>query len=269
MSRAVTPSLRSSLPSHLSDQSPCKPAHVSKSRDHAPLGCSLDHPVPVSNCEGCVRLRDDICHMQKEKEEALKDLRESFQKQLAETAINRRHLEEEHIARLRRTMQQQRELDLQKLRVRWEMESMTTVRAACEETRREMEEEREQALRAHKEAAQAEFKEQLQDALSKVAVEEKQRLEQQREVMNHKHAEELRLLQEKICNLKEQLEGVEKQKMDYENHFKELQLNYKRFIDLTDSGLHSDYLLRLIRLGEPPGYAHHAVQTDDVINMSH
>ncbi|CAH2272670.1 Hypothetical predicted protein [Pelobates cultripes] len=69
----------------------------------------------------------------------------------------------------------------------------------------------------------------------------------------------------RVYTVQEQLNGVIREKMDFESKFKELQLNYKRFIDLTDSALHSDYLLRLIRLGKPPGFAHCAVQTEDII----
>ena len=48
-----------------------------------------------------------------------------------------------------------------------------------------------------------------------------------------------------------------------------LQCSYRQFVDLTESSLHSDYLLKLRRLGREPGYTDVAVQTDDVINTQH
>ncbi|XP_053575485.1 ski oncogene-like [Bombina bombina] len=263
MSYALSPTSRSSPQSLHTEKLSSKPSHFSEFKEQAMLGSTVERPQPMGSCGRCSRLKETICHLEQEKEEALKDLRESFQRQLAETALNRRHLEEERMAQLRRTLERQTEQELQRLHQTWEAKSLAAVGAACQETRKEIERDREQEMQKMKEAAQEEFKQQLQDALSKLMLEEKRHMEEQKEVIEQKHTEELQLLQKKICDLQEQLEGVVKEKMEFECHFKELQLNYKRFIDLTESSLHSDYLLRLIRLGEPPGYAHHAVQTDD------
>jgi len=47
--------------------------------------------------------------------------------------------------------------------------------------------------------------------------------------------------------------------------FQKVQASYMRFVDLTDSSLHSDYLLKPRRLGREPGLVDTATQTDDEI----
>ncbi len=46
--------------------------------------------------------------------------------------------------------------------------------------------------------------------------------------------------------------------------FQKVQASYRRFVDLTDSSLHSDYLLKLRRLGREPGLMDTATQTDEI-----
>ncbi len=47
--------------------------------------------------------------------------------------------------------------------------------------------------------------------------------------------------------------------------FQKVQASYRRFVDLTDSSLHSDYLLKLRRLGREPGLMDTATQTDEIL----
>ncbi|XP_063786886.1 golgin subfamily A member 6-like protein 7 [Pseudophryne corroboree] len=224
-----------------------------------PGGSSGQH---VAACETCASLRATIGRMEKEKEEALREQNESFQRQLAEIARNRQHLEEERMRMLRHRLQQEMEQEMRGLRQCWKEESTDAVLEALEEARRQAEREREREMQAAKEAAELHYKDRLKHAVAEAVAEEQRQSEQQRDSMKRQQAEELKAFQEKICAVQEQLESVIREKTDFECQFKELQLNYKRFIDLTDSALHSDYLLRLIRLGKPPGYAHCAVQTD-------
>ncbi|XP_031755427.1 trichohyalin-like [Xenopus tropicalis] len=226
------------------------------------------HALPPGGCQACARLRDMITQLQQEKEKALQEQREAFQKQLAETAQSRRHLEEERLALLRQEFLQKREGDLQRVRQSWEAESVKATGLAYQEGLREAEKARERELQAWREAEEVRFGERLKGALSAAAAEGQKRAEGQKETQGQKHAEQVKLLQEKLSAVQEQLNKVTQEKTDFECKFKEIQLNYKRFIDLTDSSLHSDYLLRLIHLGKPPGYVHSATQTDDVIKPS-
>ncbi|XP_053319516.1 uncharacterized protein LOC128491260 [Spea bombifrons] len=253
MSREVTPPSPSS-----SRPSQCPP-------QEQVLGGISGH-LPQGVCRKCAKYRDMIGQLQQEKEEALQDQRRAFQDQLSEIAKNRRHLEEERAALLRHRLEQEMKEKAQVLHQNWKEDTDEAIQKACEEARREAEREREREIQLVKEAAEIEFKERLQEAEHLVKEKEQKRFEIERQELETKHSEELRAVHVKVCTVQEQLKDVIREKMDFENKFKELQLNYKRFIDLTDSALHSDYLLHLIRLGRPPGFAHGAVQTDDVIN---
>ncbi|XP_044133046.1 coiled-coil domain-containing protein 91-like [Bufo gargarizans] len=217
------------------------------------------HNMP---CKKCANLCATIDKVEKEKEEALRDQNESLQERLAEISRNRKHLEEERIRTLRQRIRKELEEEMEELRRSWEVESTAAVEEACQETQKRAEGEREREMQAVKEAAKLYYEECMKDAVSEAVREERRRSDLQKDVLKRQHEGELKTFQEKICAVQEQLKHVIQEKTEFECQFKELQLNYKRFIDLTDSALHSDYLLRLIRLGKPPGYAHCAVQTD-------
>ncbi|KAM4039060.1 uncharacterized protein ACNLHF_017367 [Anomaloglossus baeobatrachus] len=218
--------------------------------------------VPGVPCETCTDLRAAITKVVREKEEAIKDQKESFQKQLAEIATNRKRLEEERIKTLRQRIRKDLEKEMEDVRRSWKTESTVAVEEARQEEQNRAEREQEREIRAVKEAAEIYYKERMKEAVSEAIAEERRQSELLRESLKKRHEEELKSFQDKICTVQEQLKCVIRNKEDYACQFKELQLNYKRFIDLTDSALHSDYLLRLIRLGKPPGFAHCAVQTE-------
>ncbi|XP_066446188.1 coiled-coil domain-containing protein 91 [Eleutherodactylus coqui] len=213
-------------------------------------------------CEICANLRATIDKIEKEKEEAIREQKESFQKQLTEISKNRKHLEEERVRTLRQRIRKELEEEMKELRRDWKVESTVAVEEACQETQKRAEREQERKMQAVKEAAELYYKERLTDAVKEAVKEEQRHSELKKDLLKRQHEEELKSFQEQICAVEEQLKRVIREKDDFACQFKELQLNYKRFIDLTDSALHSDYLLRLIRLGKPPGYAHCAVQTD-------
>ncbi|KAK1797194.1 hypothetical protein P4O66_008583, partial [Electrophorus voltai] len=64
----------------------------------------------------------------------------------------------------------------------------------------------------------------------------------------------------------QQLQGtlvqVSRERMWYETEFKKVQASYRQFVDLTDTSLHSDYLLKLRCLGREPGLMENTTQTD-------
>ncbi|KAM3927303.1 uncharacterized protein RB166_010042 [Leptodactylus fuscus] len=235
---------------------------------------SLRPPLPqprhrdTDSCETCAKLRATIDRVEKEKEEAIRGQNESFQKQLAEISKNRKRLEEERVRTLRQRIRKELEEEMEELRRGWKTESTVAVEEACQETQKRAEMEWAREMQAVKEAAELYYRDRMKDAVSEAVAEERRQAELQTDSLKRQHEEELKSFQEKICAVQEQLKSVNREKDNFECQFKELQLNYKRFIDLTDSALHSDYLLRLIRLGKPPGYAHSAVQTDtDIDNL--
>ncbi|XP_073507104.1 uncharacterized protein [Phyllobates terribilis] len=217
---------------------------------------------PRAACETCANMCATITRIQLEKEEAIRGQNESFQKQLAEMATNRKHLEEERIKTLRQRIRKELEEEMEALRRSWKSESTVAVEDARQEEQKRAESEWQREIRAVKEAAEVYYKERMKEAVSEVIAGERKRSELQRGSLRRRQEEELKSLQDQICAVQEQLKCVVRDKEDYARQFKELQLNYKRFIDLTDSALHSDYLLKLIRLGKPPGYAHCGVQTE-------
>ncbi|XP_056425046.1 golgin subfamily A member 6-like protein 1 isoform X2 [Hyla sarda] len=233
---------------------------------HKYLWCPETNSGPRTPCETCASLRATIDKVEKEKEEALREQNETFQKQLEEISRNRKRLEEERLKTLRQRIRKELEEEMEELRRTWKAESTAAVEEACQETQRQAERERERQMQAVKEAAESYYKQCVKDAVAETVAEERKRSEMQKISLRRRHEEELKSFQEKICAVQEQLTCVVREKNDFESQFKELQLNYKRFIDLTDSALHSDYLLRLIRLGKPPGYAHCAIQTDEDVH---
>ncbi|KAM8972620.1 uncharacterized protein RCH25_018369 [Pelodytes ibericus] len=224
----------------------------------------LGHSRPQEDCRECAALRELIGQLHREKEGALQSQSQAFQDQLVEIAKNRKHLEEERMTLLRHKLEQQLEERMQILHQSWKVESVEAVEEACEETRKEAERERARELQRVNETAEIHYKELMKEKVSLAVADERRMSTLHRKQLENNHKEELRDMHEKVHAVQEQLKGVIKEKMDFESKFQELQLNYKRFIDLTDSALHSDYLLRLIRLGKPPGFAHCAVQTDNV-----
>ncbi|XP_069623532.1 uncharacterized protein PF3D7_1120000-like isoform X2 [Ranitomeya imitator] len=218
--------------------------------------------VPRAACETCAKLRATITKVEQEKEEALRGQDESFQKRLAEMAINRKRLDEERIKTLRQRIRKELEDEMEEVRRSWKSESTMAVEEARQEEQKRAESEWQREIRAVKEAAELYYKERMKEAVSEAIAEEWKRSGLQRESLKRRHEEELKSFQDQICSVQQQLKCVVRDKEEYACQFKELQLNYKRFIDLTDSALHSDYLLRLIRLGKPPGYAHCAIQTE-------
>ncbi|KAI4898358.1 hypothetical protein NFI96_000663 [Prochilodus magdalenae] len=171
-----------------------------------------------------------------------------------------------------------------------------------EEFQQWAEEEKQKALKLQEECLRAQFQEALQarerleaeaiqgqqvklqvqfDALCaglKEQMENEKRLELQKACRRLKkemkreasmeREKEMRVIQEqmevKLQQLQDSLVRVCGERTQYETELKKVQASYRQFIDLTDSSLHSDYLLRLRRLGREPGLLETSTQTDEV-----
>ncbi|XP_068128190.1 uncharacterized protein PF3D7_1120000-like isoform X2 [Hyperolius riggenbachi] len=175
----------------------------------------------LPHCETCASLRATINQMEKDKEEALQVQQKSFQKQLADIARNRKHLEEERVAILRHKLQLEMEQSMQEIRQSWGKESTEALQEACQEVRREAETEREKAIREVKAEAELYYKERVKVAVREAVVEEQRKEEEQKEELRRQQAEELHSFKEKICTVQEQLKKVVGEKMDFESRFQE------------------------------------------------
>ncbi|XP_078525110.1 uncharacterized protein LOC144798237 [Lissotriton helveticus] len=209
---------------------------------------------------------------EEDKRRALKEQEESFTKLLEEVARNRDHLEAERLEQFRRRLERERSEVLQAQQMGFELEKQNAVRAACAElrlqVRREVEQERCRDVERALAAAAEEFQKELEVAIMAARDECRTQATDERSKLLHHHKLEIQALHGEIAALRQEISRLHQEKKAYEHQFQEVQLNYKRFIDLTDSSLHSDYLLRLQRLGLPPGHADVGVQTDRV-NAKH
>ncbi|XP_069074771.1 caldesmon-like [Pleurodeles waltl] len=203
------------------------------------------------------------------KQRALKEQEESFTKLLEEVARNRDHLEAERLEQFRRKLERERSEALQAQKKGFEVEKQHAVKAACAELRlqirREVETERSRDVEKALAAAAVEFQKELEVAVMAAQGECWTQAAEERSKLLHQHRLEIQTLHGQIADFRHEISRLHQEKKAYECQFQEVQLNYKRFIDLTDSSLHSDYLLRLQRLGLPPGHADAGVQTERAI----
>nr|XP_033781421.1 uncharacterized protein LOC117350859 [Geotrypetes seraphini] len=193
-----------------------------------------------------------------EKERALKEQEKSFVQRMENAARNRDHLEEERFVLLRQKLEQEKEEALRVERHRAELETQLAVEAALAALRTELLGEVRQEMLRDAELTQGE---QMKVAFLETT-EERRKQEEKIAALEWQYAQEIQSMKDTTKELQTEVHRLTKEKMDYESAFQELQLNYKRFIDLTDSSLHSDYLLRLRHLGRPPGRAVASTQTE-------
>ncbi|XP_069502382.1 uncharacterized abhydrolase domain-containing protein DDB_G0269086-like [Ambystoma mexicanum] len=235
-------------------------------------------PVPMeiaeeeSDEEDADRLEKELAAAQtlaeKEKQRALKAQEESFTKMLEEVARNRDHLEVERLGQFRRKLEREQAEALKTQRMGFEAQKQEAVKAACTElrnqVRREVEQECSWKIESALAAAKVKFQKQLEAAVQVAQAECRTQADEERSRVLGCHAREIQKLQDEMAGLRHEIALLHREKKAYEWQYQEVQLNYRRFIDLTESGLHSDYLLRLRRLGLPPGHTDTGVQTDHV-----
>ncbi|XP_061089369.1 uncharacterized protein si:dkey-111f13.5 [Conger conger] len=152
-----------------------------------------------------------------------------------------------------------------------EREKELAVEEACEALRTRVLREAAEIGRREKEALRAEAQERLtqhvQEVERRVRGECETEARRDRQTLQDRHTHALNQLHVRIEQLQDRLDCVTREKMQYETEFKKVQCSYRQFVDLTDSSLHSDYLLKLRRLGREPGLTEAEVQTDDIITV--
>ncbi|XP_029436750.1 trichohyalin-like [Rhinatrema bivittatum] len=231
-----------------------RPALAQEDDGHQPGPQEKDREVILRLKE---ELRATRARAEEEKERALRDQEKSFARMMEEAGRSRDHLEEERLLLLRRKLEQERE---EALRV--ELAPQHAVEAAAAALRSQLLGEVRQEMLRDAKVAQVVIKGDSAEQLEAAVLEGRRQAEEERAETERRRAQEARSLKDMIQELQAEVFRLTREKMEYEREFQELQLNYKRFIDLMDSSLHSDYLLRLRHLGRPPGRADTSAQTE-------
>ncbi|XP_072544876.1 uncharacterized protein [Salminus brasiliensis] len=143
------------------------------------------------------------------------------------------------------------------------------------------EEEKEKALKLQEECLRAQFQEALQararleaEAIQDQRVNMEAQLEARCASLRQQMEKEKMLKVREACwRLREEMRReaemeIQKEMRVVQETMEKVQASYRQFIDLTDSSLHSDYLLKLRRLGREPGLIETATQTDEVTDKA-
>ncbi|XP_018919939.2 centrosomal protein of 131 kDa-like [Cyprinus carpio] len=236
----------------------------------SPSAPNLVNPQPVTEQE-----QPDVPTMEefkqlaeKEKHAALKLQEESLQARFQEALQARDRLEAEMRRELQVELQAQFRARFQGLRAQMEEDKVQAVGEACrklqEQLHKEAEETREKIIHTVREETQECVRRCVQDAERSIREECDMKAERQKQALQDRHEEKISKLQNRIQQLQDSLEQACRERIQYEAEFKKVQASYRRFVDLTDSSLHSDYLLKLRRLGREPGLTDTATQTDEI-----
>ncbi|CAM4515306.1 unnamed protein product [Leuciscus chuanchicus] len=205
---------------------------------------------------------------EEEKRAALKLQEESLQAQFREALRARDRLEAEMRRELQVELQAQFRARCEGLKARMEEEKVQAVGEACrklrEQLNKEAEETRETVIQTVREETQECVRRCVQDAERRVREESDMKAEREKQVLQDRHEEEISELQNRLQQLRDSLDQACRESIQYEAEFKKVQASYMRFVDLTESSLHSDYLLKPRRLGREPGLMDTATQTDEI-----
>ncbi|XP_067308113.1 arginine and glutamate-rich protein 1 [Pseudorasbora parva] len=205
---------------------------------------------------------------EEEKRAALRLQEESLQARFREALRARDRLEAEMRRELQVELQAQFRAHCEGLRAQMEQEKVQAVGEACrklrEQLHKEAEETKETIIQTVREETQECVRRCVQDVERSVREECDMKAEREKRILLDRHEEEISELQNRLQQLQESLEQACRERIQYEAEFKKVQASYRRFVDLTDSSLHSDYLLNLRRLGREPGLMDTATQTDEI-----
>ncbi|XP_016405228.1 stress response protein nst1-like [Sinocyclocheilus rhinocerous] len=205
---------------------------------------------------------------EKEKRAALRLQEESLQASFQEALRARDRLEAEMRRELQVELQAQFRAHCEDLRAQMEEEKVQAVGEACRKLQgqlhKEAEETRDKIIHTVREETQECVRRCVQDAERSIREECDLKSEREKRALQDRHEEEISELQSRIQQLQDSLEQACRERIQYEAEFKKVQASYRRFVDLTDSSLHSDYLLKLRRLGTEPGLMDTATQTDEI-----
>ncbi|XP_043933256.1 rootletin-like [Protopterus annectens] len=214
-------------------------------------------------------LQDVRIQAEQEKQATLQEQKQTFQQILAEIARNRDHLEQEQMGMLHNKLEKEKQAALLEQKEHAELKQQEAIKAACNKLRKQLlieaEEVRRQEVEQAVTNATKDMEKRMEEAIENTRADSLILAEAQHQRLAQLHAAEVKALHDRLKSVEQDVADLVRQKMEYEKQFKEVQLNYKRFIDLTESSLHSDYLLQLRHLGKSPGQADEEVQTDIMV----
>ncbi|XP_066578526.1 uncharacterized protein LOC136768295 [Amia ocellicauda] len=215
-------------------------------------------------------LRAALRREAEERERALQEQRETLQAQFTEALESRGRLEAEERQGLRVQLAAQAEEALRRERARLQEESAGALRRAGEELSarlgREAEEEREREAERRRAEAQAQVAQCVQEAVSRVREQCHKEAETERGALRETHRQREAELQARIEQLQQTVCRVTEERAQREQQLKEVWSSFRSFLDLSTSGLHSDFLLPRPRLGPEPGLVETGVQTDSLLD---
>ncbi|XP_051564089.1 differentially expressed in FDCP 6 homolog [Myxocyprinus asiaticus] len=202
------------------------------------------------------------------KHTALRLQEESLRAQFQEALRARDRLEAEGRGELQVELQAQFRAHVEGLQAQMEWEKIQAVEEACRKLKiqlqKEAEEARESTIQTIQKETQECVRKYVQEAERRVHEECEMKAEKEKRLLQERHEEEISELQYRQQQLQDSLEEVRRERIQYEAEFKKVQASYRQFVDLTESSLHSDYLLKLRRLGKEPGLTDTATQTDEI-----
>ncbi|XP_065125875.2 uncharacterized protein [Paramisgurnus dabryanus] len=205
---------------------------------------------------------------EKEKHTALRLQEERLRAKFEDALRARDRLEAEVRLELQQELQAGFKAHCEDLRSQMEEEKVQAVEEACRKLREQLEkradEDHERTIQALQDENQEHVRRCVEKAERSVREDCDVKAQGERQVLEDKHAEDISELHNRMKQLQDSLEQVCGERIQYEAEFKKVQASYKQFVDLTDSSMHSDYLLKLRRLGREPGLTDTASQTDDI-----
>ncbi|XP_056318755.1 uncharacterized abhydrolase domain-containing protein DDB_G0269086 [Danio aesculapii] len=245
-------------------------SHNAKADDHLNSPLNSVNPWPAigreqpdaSAVEEFRQLADE------EKRAALRLQEERLRTGFEEALRARDRLEAERRLELQVELQARFRARCEGLRAQMEDEKVQAVGEACislqNKLQKEEEETRERIIQNLHQENQECLRRCVQDTERRVGEECDVKAEREKRVLQDRHEEEKSELQNRLRQLQDSLEQACRERVQYEAEFKKVQASYRLFVDLTDSSLHSDYLLKLRRLGREPGLTDAATQTDEI-----
>jgi chemotaxis protein histidine kinase CheA len=186
---------------------------------------------------------------EKEKCKALAALRQSLEELAAAVAKQRQKDEDERVEKLRREWERKMNMELEAQQLEMERKKELAVEEALDRLRTQLKKEfalaKEREIAAALANAREKFKMREQETVARVRQECQAMASTEKEQAEYRHQQEVKQLRDELTAMEEKyIEEAEHRKL-VECDFKDLQDDYKRFLDNTHGRFHSDYMMRL------------------------
>ncbi|XP_078676681.1 uncharacterized protein LOC144913690 [Branchiostoma floridae x Branchiostoma belcheri] len=202
------------------------------------------------------------------KRKALDEQKQYYEQLAQRVAEARDKLEAERIASLTKKMQREKEEALKDAWAKAEIIKNEAIAVALEEQRKKLRAEaaleREQAVAKALTIARHKHAIKLDEAVERTKRECEHNASVRAAAVAKVYQSEINKREQRISDLQDDLAAEHRRKLDVEKDFKELQVDYMRFLDLTDGQYHSDYMVKYRWHGRMAGQADSRVQTDNL-----